>query len=306
MSQGESYTTEELAKLLRISKLTVYDLIKRGELPAYRVGRQMRVDAVDLEAYKARAKGGRSAGIPASVQQEQSTRSIVITGQDMSLDLLCRQIEKKDRRFRPLRSYASSMDSLISLYQGQADIVSCHLLDGDTGEYNLPYVRRLLVGHSYAVIHMLSRYAGLYVAKGNPKGVRSWKDLGRQGLRIVNREKGSGARVLLDEQFRLHGIPASDVLGYESEETNHLGVAGQVATGRADVGVGMEKAAALVGVDFVPLIKERYDLVVMKTETGRELIELVRGVLLQEDCQRELRSVQGYDLTDTGKILYET
>ena len=142
-------------------------------------------------------------------------------------------MERHVSNYRPLRSYVGSLDSLISMYKGESDIVSTHLLDGDTGEYNIPYIRKLLTGSSYLVMNLVSRSAGLYVKQGNPKQIYGWADLKKPGLQLVNREKGSGARVLLDEQLRLHGIPHQLLSGYEQEESNHMGVAGKVATGEA-------------------------------------------------------------------------
>ncbi|WP_079910092.1 helix-turn-helix transcriptional regulator [Paenibacillus sp. 32352] len=316
MTSEMSYTTEEIAKLLKISKLTVYDLIKKGELPSYRVGKQMRVDAEDLNRYKQRAKQVQAIEHTVAINQPAASapvrsgleaRSVVITGQDISLDLLAKHMEKQLPGIRPLRSYVGSLDSLIAMYRGESDIVSTHLLDGDTGEYNLPYIRKLLVGFSYTVVNMLSRKAGLYVQKGNPLKIKSWPDLSRPGLRLVNREIGSGARVLLDEQLRLHGIRPEQLDGYEREETNHMAVAGKVASGEADVGVGIEKAAAIVGqVDFIPLIEERYDLVMLRKPENQIWIDTVIRILQSESFQNELRAIQGYDLSLTGQRLYES
>ncbi|MDR0268101.1 helix-turn-helix transcriptional regulator [Paenibacillus sp.] len=316
MSSDISYTTEEIAKMLKISKLTVYDLIKKGELPSYRVGKQMRVDAADLEAYKQRAKGIKSAPQPVQAAErpiQHSTaavngmRPIVVTGQDISLDILVKHMEKKISGIRPLRAYVGSLDSLISMYRGEADIVSTHLLDGDTGEYNIPYIRKLLVGSSYIVVNLLSRHAGFYVQKGNPLGLTGWQDLIRPGLRLMNREKGSGARILLDEQLRLHGISPQQLAGYELEQTNHIGVAAKIAAGEADVGVGIEKAAAIVGgLDFIPLIEERYDLVMLKTVDNLPWIQSLLDILRSEEFRSELQMIAGYSLSRTGEILFET
>ncbi|OPH50658.1 hypothetical protein BC351_35690 [Paenibacillus ferrarius] len=313
MTTDISYTTEEISKLLKISKLTVYDLIKKGELSAYRVGKQMRVDASDLEAYKIRAKGGKVYASMPDIPVQQlaqptltSKKDIVITGQDVSLDILSKHIERKLTSYRPLRSYVGSLDSLISMYKGESDIVSTHLLDGDTGQYNLPYIRRLLTGNSYVVINLVSRMAGLYVPQGNPKQLQGWDDLKQPGLRVSNREKGSGARVLLDEQLRLRGISPRILSGYGQEESNHMGVAGKVASGEADFGVGIEKAASMVGgVTFIPLIQERYDLVMLKKPENAEWLESVIAILQSNVFQNELRPIQGYDLSQTGQILFE-
>ncbi|NIK76787.1 putative molybdopterin biosynthesis protein [Paenibacillus castaneae] len=311
-----SYTTEEIAKLLKVSKLTVYDLIKKGELPSYRVGKQMRVDETDLEAYKKRAKGMMVSDQP--VKTEPATpsvspssinglRPIVITGQDFSLDILAKHMEKSISHIRPLRSYVGSLDSLISMYRGESDIVSTHLLDGDTGEYNIPYIRKLLIGSSYIVVNLLSRNAGLYVKAGNPFNLKGWSDLDRQGLRFVNREKGSGARVLLDEQLRLLGIKSDQLYGYDHEESNHLAVASKVALGEADVGVGIEKATSIVSeIDFIPLIQERYDLVMLKKPSNLTWIQSLLDILQSDEFKKELQTIPGYDLSRTGEILFES
>jgi len=317
MMQDKSYTTEEIANLLRISKLTVYDLIKKGELPAYRVGRQMRVDAADLEAYKARAKGVYNkqptiASVSNSVQpapQENTpsmARNIIISGQDVSLDMLANELEKKVETYRALRSYVGSINSLIAMYRGEADVVSTHLYDGDTEEYNVPYVRRLFSGHSYMMVNMVSRWAGFYVQKGNPHKLRSWDDLKKPGIIMVNREKGSGARTLIEEKLRQHGITGAEITGYDREEKNHLAVAGAVARLEADVGIGIEKAAMMIGVDFIPMIRERYDLVMMKKKENEPLIHAVSEILSSSSFRQALEAIGGYDLTHTGKVMYET
>lgn len=376
MSQEVSYTAEEIAKLLKISKLTVYDLIKKGELPSYRVGKQMRVDASDLEAYKQRSRtaapyargperaaagappaydgpagfsapyAGSAAGAAESVGLGTAASAaqpaglgtapeaaagaaagaarpsgasaypltagaaaslpVVITGQDMSLDILARHLEQANPGMRPLRSQAGSLEGLIGLFKGEADVASTHLLDGDTGEYNLPYIRKLLVGFPYIVVNLLSRQAGLYTAKGNPLALRAWSDLARPGLRIACREPGSGARVLLDEQLRLHGLKPAGLAGGRVL-TNHLSVAAAVASGEADLGVGTERAASIVGgVDFVPLIQERYDLVIVKKPQNAAWISSLLDIVRSAAFRQELGAIAGYDLTDTGRILLET
>ena len=309
-----SYTTEEIASLLKISKLTVYDLIKKGELPAYRVGRQMRIDAKDLEVYKERAKQG----VHGETEPEMCRRSdppphrskteghqVILTGQDLSLDLLSRHLEKRDPRIRLLRSNKGSMESLIGLFRGEVDIASSHLFDGETGTFNTPYLSKLLSGYRYIVINLVTRKAGLYVQKGNPKRLQGWSDLKNKDLTLINREKGSGARVLLDEQLRLQGISRDQLTGYNHEETGHLGVAAVIANGDADVGVGSERSAQIVGIDFIPLIEERYDLVLLKAERNQALIQHIKDLLNSTAFKNELQYFGGYDLSKTGQIIFE-
>ncbi len=303
-----SYTIEEVASLLKVSKLTVYDLIKKNELPSYRVGRQMRVDMKDLEEYKERMKTGGNIKVPLSqknihkIQQE----SFVISGQDLALDLLAKQLEKGEGSLRPLRVYSGSLNSLISMYNNQCDLVSLHLFDGDTGTYNIPYVKKILTGYPFIVINFLSRWAGLYVKNGNPKNIKGWADLNREDIKIINRERGSGARILLDEQLRVHGIKSCEVNGYYSEETSHLTIASAIAGGKADIGIGIEKAAKIVGVEFIPLIKERYDLVLIKREENKDIIRKIKDILSSEEMKKDIHLMGDYDMTETGNVMYET
>ncbi len=304
-----SYTIEEVAALLKVSKLTVYDLIKKEELLSYRVGRQMRVEATDLEAYKEKNKNrGKAAkhSQPKMSSSENEIRTFVISGQDMALDILAKQLEKELTEIRPLRLYTGSLNSLISMYQDQCDLVSLHLFDGDTGTYNIPYVKKILTGSPFIVINFLSRWAGLYVKNGNPKGITGWSDLNRDDITIINREKGSGARILLDEQLRIHGIRGKEVNGYNIEETSHLTVASAIAGEKADIGIGIEKAAKIVNIDFIPLIKERYDLVLLKTEENKELIQKIKKILTSDEIKKDIHSMGDYDITEAGKVIFET
>ncbi|MDQ0242747.1 putative molybdopterin biosynthesis protein [Bacillus fengqiuensis] len=270
----------------------------------------MRIDAKDLDIYINSHKTNQNTALPASNvnprrNETKDSHTIVISGQDLVLDILGKHIERNST-YKPLRSFTGSLNSLISMYNGECNIVSLHLFDGDTGEYNLPYIKKILVGQPFILINLLSRKAGFYVKKGNPLNLTSWTDLNRENVKIINREKGSGARILLDEQLRINEIPSRNIKGYEHEETNHLSVASAVSTGIADVGVGIEKAAKIVGIDFVPLITEQYDLVILKIPESERLISIVKGILSSPQFQSEVNSLGDYDTSQTGKIIYET
>ncbi|MGR0331233.1 substrate-binding domain-containing protein [Bacillus cereus] len=301
-----SYTTEEVAKRLKVSKLTVYDLIKKGELPSYRVGRQMRIDAADLEQYIKQMKTGKIQGTPVKSEDSRGLDTCIISGQELTLDMLAKRIENRLPSSNVLRAYQGSLTSLVKMYQGEGSIVSLHLFDGETGTYNVPYVKRILVGQPCIMINLLSRNVGFYVRKGNPKRIKAWADISGSTIKFVNREKGSGIRVLVDEQLRIQKLNKADISGYEWEESNHLGVATQVANGKADVGVGSEKFSQIVNVDFIPIMKEQYDLVILKNKENEELIEVVKDILQSEEFHNELNAIGGYDITKTGQIVYET
>ncbi|MBP1764702.1 MAG: excise: binding domain, excisionase family [Firmicutes bacterium] len=310
MTNVAAYTPEEVAQILKISRFTVYEMIKRGDLTAYRIGRKMRIEAPDLENYIKKSKGQS----PAQLQLQQVAaapvslpETMIICGQDIVLDILARHLEKKMPQVRFLRNYDGSIDGLLALYRGTANAVTAHLWDSDTDTYNIPYVRRLLPGHRTLIINLVSRMEGFYVAKGNPKNINAWQDLARPDVRFVNRERGSGARVLIDEQLRILKIDYATISGYDHEEASHLAVASCVARGEADVGVGTEKAALQVsGIDFVPLKKERYDLVIRKGDAELPQFKALLSILQSQAFRNEISGMGGYDLSQTGQIMGET
>ncbi|MEM5794858.1 MAG: helix-turn-helix transcriptional regulator [Bacillota bacterium] len=309
MTQDISYTPEEVAKILKISRFTVYELIKRGELTAYKIGRKVRVEAGDLEVYKQRGKGLMPAAAVADTPKRDLVSpqdGLIICGQDLVLEVLTRHLEKQMPHIRFLRNYIGSIDGLMALYRGAANLVTAHLWDSDTNQYNIPYVRRLLPGHRSVLVNLVYRDAGFYVAQGNPREIHTWSDLAKSGVRFVNRERGSGARVLLDEQLRVHNIEHSNIKGYEHEEMSHLAVASCVARGEADVGLGIEKAARQVsGIEFLPLHRERYDMVVRKEDFTKPHFQAVMAVLRSSAFRNEVAGLGGYDISHMGEIIAE-
>lgn len=307
MSQEQSYTIEEVAQLLKVSKLTVYDLVKKGDLPVFRVGRQMRVDRMDLQAYIQKRKTGTTQKVPVPKIGNQAKQypKIIISGQDLVLDLLAKYIEKR-QSIKVLRSHEGSFNGVMALYNGECDIASLHMFDGDTGDYNTPYVKKIFVSHPFILFNVISRRAGFYVQKGNPLQLQSFEDFKTTACKLINREKGSGARTLLDEQLRIHHISPSTIEGYHNEEMSHLDVASAVANGHADVGIGIEKMAKLINVDFIPVVTERYDIVLFKSPENQPLIDLVKEILTAPDFQVEVAALGDYDISQMGQVMYET
>ncbi len=310
MADSVSYTPEEVAQILKISRFTVYEMIKRGDLSAYRIGRKMRVEAQDLELYIQQSKGLSPAVLVKAPKPESSLsgqEDFIICGQDVILDVLSRHLEKELPHVRCLRNYVGSIDGLLALYRGLANVVAVHLWDGDTDTYNIPYVRRLLPGHPALIFNLAYRTAGFYVAKGNPCQITAWPDLIKPAVRFVNRECGAGARVLLDEQLRLLSIDRHRINGYRHEEMSHLAVASSVARDEADVGLGIEKVALQVrDIDFIPLQKERYDLVIRKEDAAKPHFQVLLSVLRSPVLRSELAGMGGYDLSRTGELLART
>lgn len=323
MKANSGLTTQEVAQILNISKNTVYELIKRGELPSYRVGRKVRIDAVDIEEYKNKSrtyikkipkgidklnnpiisKSGQKNFLPVSNYNDD----FIICGQDILLDVLTRHLEQHPNGLQALRCYIGSYNGLVELYRGNVNIATAHLWDGDTGVYNIPYVRRILPGVPCVIVHLVCRMQGFYVAKGNPKNITSWEDLTKSDILMINRERGCGVRVLVDEKLCKLGIPWQSIKGYESEGLSHIAVASTVARGDADVAVGNGKVALQVeNIDFIPLQKESYDLIIKKDDINKPPFQAILGILNSKEFQEELRGIGGYDMSDTGKVVGTT
>ncbi len=309
MSENVSYTPEEVANILKISRFTVYEMIKRGELQAYRIGRKMRVEANDLEAYKKRGKGlqqvAKQEPMPL-VSSIQTGEGFIVCGQDIALDILTRHLDRINPGHPVLRNYIGSFDGLLALYRGKANIATAHLWAGDVDEYNIPYVKRLLPGVNAVVINLVYRMAGLYVHASNPQEIATWSDLSKPGIRFINREKGCGARVLLDEQLKRHKIDYRKIEGYNTEETSHMAVASAIARGDADVGVGIEKVAMQVkDLLFIPLQRERYDIIIRKEDLEQPRFQELVAVLRSQAFKNEVLGMGHYDVSRMGEVIAE-
>ena len=316
---NDLYSAQEVAEILKIARNTVYELIKRGELSCSKVGKQMRVSKLEVESYLNRTMGGRrmqdksvegavpAAGRSAAPQaQEEFLRGneLIVCGQDVSLDILVSYLNSRYEGFPIYRSHLGSYNGIFALYQGKVNVATAHLWDGDEDTYNTTYVRKMMPGIPAAVVRIGRRKAGLYVREGNPKELTGWSDLTRPGLVLANREKGSGARVLLDEKLRLMGVPGETIAGYHSEFKTHLAVASQVSAGLADVGIGSEKGCqGLSGVTFLPLLTECYDLIIRKSDIMKPQFSAIIEIMSSEEYKRDIQKAAGFDVAQTGKFI---
>ena len=196
--------------------------------------------------------------------------------------------------------FTGSLGGLIALAQGKADLAGCHLWDAETDGYNVPFVRRLLPGRQVALLTLAHRRLGLIVPSGNPAGMENLRDLARPGLRFVNRQSGSGTRVWLDASLHRAGIQPVTIHGYDDERNTHSDVARVVAQGDADVGFGLESAALSLGLDFIYLVRERYDLIIPGQELSN-LQPLVKWVQSSAACE-VMGELGGYDTEHTGRL----
>ncbi len=231
----------------------------------------------------------------------QPPGSVAFAGShDLAVELLTRMLTERDPPIALATVFVGSLGGLMAMARGEAEISGCHLWDEVTGEYNRPFVLRLLPNRAVMLLTLVKRLQGLIVPSGNPRGLATLSDLTGTGIRLSNRQPGSGTRVWLDLQLKVAGIDPATVAGYESEETTHLGVARAVAEGRADVGLGVSAAAAAYGLDFVPLGEERYDLVVPVELWEEPPLLALRDVVSSAHFKEAVLALGGYDVSETG------
>lgn len=316
---SSSLDAMEVAKILNITKNTVYEMIKRGELPAYKVGRKIRIDREDIDNYINNQKStsnkstiienlkSSNIDIYSSLNNKDfKNKEIIISGQDIVLDILCKMIENKVDNVRAYRTNIGSYNGLYEMYNNRVSLASSHLWDSETDTYNTNFVKKLIPGIPCILINIAYRTQGFYVKKGNPKNITSWHDFARKDISMINREKGSGVRVLIDGKLKKLNI-SPNIIGYENEETSHLSVASCVARGEVDVGIGNEKVSKQVDdIEFIPLQKERYDLVIKKTNLNNPIYKSIIDIISSNEFKSELKGLGGYELKDTGKIVGQT
>lgn len=326
-------TAKEAAEILKVRKNTVYDMIKRGDLKASKLGKQLRIRQGDLEfyiQYGSQAKVYQEGNSEhknniEKVEFERNTQNrteknvmanpgfgqagmcdqIIICGQDMVLDLLANRLNQCIGE-NVFRSYKGSYNALYAMYQGEVNVATAHLWHGKTNSYNIPYISSMLPGTDLVVLHLLKRKQGFYVQKGNPKNIQSFEDLKRSDITIVNREPGSGVRVLIDEKLRQAGIPTQEVNGYQDIVSSHLEAAAAVNRGDADVAVGSEKHSLSVpGIDFLFIQEESYDMVIRKDDFLKKPYQKMIEIIRSSEYQKEVAGLGGYNVENMGKVIYE-
>jgi len=235
---------------------------------------------------------------------EEIENAIVAVGShDLALDVLANHLHKQYPRRSLSSSNVGSLGGLLALKREEAHLAGSHLLDEESGEYNVPYVKRLLPDQDMVIINLVYREQGLIVAQGNPQGISGLPDLTRQEVSFVNRQRGAGTRVLLDFKLRELGINPAEIKGYERVEFTHLAVAAAIASGTADAGLGIMSAAKALNLDFVPLLKERYDLIIPRLYYESPFLQPLLDILQQPSFRAEVESLGGYDASQMGQVV---
>jgi putative molybdopterin biosynthesis protein len=230
-------------------------------------------------------------------------RTIVAIGShDLVLDVAASALRAADPLITLASSNVGSLGGLVALRDGLCHLAGSHLLDPATGDYTLPYLERIFGPDAdLAVVRLVHRDQGLLVAPGNPLALTGIADLTRPDLRYVNRQRGAGTRVLLDHELGRRAIDPTTISGYSREEHTHLGVAAAVAAGRADTGLGIQAAARAFGLDFVPVTREPYDLVLHRATLDDGLLAPLWALLERSDFRASVEELGGYSCAETGR-----
>ena len=232
--------------------------------------------------------------------------NIIVTGShDLVLDILRNELQEEFSDFNLVSFNVGSMGGLLALKQKRTHLATAHLLDPESGEYNFPYIKKMLPQSELIVVNLTYREQGIMVKRGNPKNIKGVDDLVKKDIKFINRQKGSGTRVLLDYLLKKKGINPLDIQGYSKEEYTHLMVASAVAEGSVDAGLGILSAVKAFGLDFVPVAKERYDIIIPKEYYSSLKIQKLLTVIRSEKFRKKVLSLGGYDLSQSGKVIKE-
>jgi putative molybdopterin biosynthesis protein len=290
----EMLTTKELSELLRLNEKKVYKLIKEGGIPHVRIAGKWLFPKEHIMRW-----------IDERVQRE---RDIYMVGSDDILLARLLALYSRERFPQSLTFYSSvgSMRGIQALAHKKGHACCVHLLDVETGEYNLPFLNRHLASQKYTVVNLCYRRQGLLVQKDNPLGIKGLEDLVKKGLRFINRNEGSGTRLLLQYLLNEKGLAGKEMVGFDDAVDTHLEVALKVLFAEADAGLGIEYVAHLLPLDFIPLQEERFDLVIPKELWPTQIMQGFLSYVDPAVIQRIARTLPGYNLKDTGKVIFET
>ena len=236
------------------------------------------------------------------VEKLQNT-VVVIGSHDPLLDVLGDMLHVENNDIYMSSSHVGSMGGIMAVRRGEAHAAGCHLLDTATGEYNLAFIRKYFPRGGVKLIRCVGRQQGLMVARGNPLNIQKFSDIAAPGVRYVNRQKGSGTRILTDYLCRQENLNVEDIYGYDREELTHTSVAAQIVSGSADAGMGIYSAAKLYDLDFIPICIEEYDLIIPDHAWDSPQVRQMITTLKSEEFRNKILSLGGYTLDNPGEII---
>jgi putative molybdopterin biosynthesis protein len=247
--------------------------------------------------------GGHEVTVELLRQTQDIANTIVCIGShDNALDVLGNFLKRKHAGFSLSSAHVGSLGGLLALKRGEAHLAGTHLLDEETGEYNVSYIKKHLPDRKTVLVNLVYRTQGFIVPRGNPKGVKGFEDLTRGDVVFVNRQAGAGTRLLTDLYLKKLKIDPENVKGYHHEEFTHMAVAAAVLSGAADTGLAVLSAAQALGLDFIPVAQERYDLAVLEEYYGTPMLQALLGIVREDkEFRDQITSMGGYDVSEMGR-----
>ncbi len=227
---------------------------------------------------------------------------LAIGSHDPLIDELSDMLHAKDPQLYLSSTHVGSMGGIMAVKRGESHIAGCHLLDEESGEYNYSYMEKYFPDGGIRLVECVGRTQGIMVAKGNPLGIEKFEDLAKPGLRYVNRQKGSGTRVLTDYLIKKYGMDETSIDGYDREESTHTSVAAQIAAGSGDAGMGIYSAAKIYGLDFIPICTEQYDFIIADFAWELPQVQMLIEILKSEEFAKRIEALGGYTLEHPGEV----
>ncbi len=296
----EFMSTKEVAEYLGINEKQVYALIKAGKMPCTRVtGKWVFPKNIIDEWINKNARGSLK---PVATSDRDPGRILAAGSNDPVLDLLISQNYDNVNIFS---CNTGSTEGLRLLSESRADIAWCHLFDPETGTYNIPYIESHFADRKVAMVHLFYREIGLLVAPDHVKRIKKLQDIS-SGIRFINRQKGSGIRLFLDYHLKKAGIDPASITGYDSEVYTHFEIGLSILAGKADAGISSVAISKLMGIPFVPLARESFDMVLGKDTFFEKGIQAFIETLQSKKFRKTVEPLGDYSFSDSGKILYST
>jgi excisionase family DNA binding protein len=300
---GDMMNTKEVARYLGIHEKQVYALIREEKIPATRVTgkwifpKKLIDEWIETSAMK---------GFKEARQKSKKVAGAVLAAgsNDPVLDILQTFMRKSYPEFYIFSTNIGSLNGLKALNDGFTDIAWSHLLDPESGVYNIPYLSTCLPDIKAVVVNLFYRELGFIAAPDNPLHITGFKDLVKEGVKFINRQKGSGTRVLLDYHLGKLGLSHDNINGYDKEVYTHLQVGLSILSAEADVGIATAAVSKLLGLSFVPITRESFDMVLDQSTFFEKGVQALMEVLNSVEFRKGVERLGSYDFRDSGKILY--
>jgi putative molybdopterin biosynthesis protein len=296
----EMLNTKDLANYLNINEKQVYRIIKEKKIPATRITGKWTFPRKLIDEW---IIGSANENVGKGKTRALKDHIVVMGSNDFTIELLSHELSRKFPEFSLSFSNVGSIGGLIALGRGSSHVAGCHLFDIKTGEYNLPYLHRYLPDLETIVVNLVYRDLGLILKPNNPLNINTIEDLAQPKIRIINRQEGSGTRILFDFELNRLGIDPNRINGYEKEVNTHNEVAMAVLSGEAEVGLGILSAAKMLGLEFVHITKERYDFVIRKENFSARPLTALLEVIRSQEFRDKVEQMGGYDTRDCGQIM---